>query len=127
MEHRFPKLRRVRWKKLLLIAVPAVLVVSSLPWLWTEIAANGHLHDLADAPSADVVMVLGTEVGPDGVHPAERLAGRLETAAALVRDGRARTVLVSGDGGGESGDEPSVMTNYLVGLGVAADRIVEDR
>ena len=36
------------------------LLLASLPWLWTTTAARGHLYGEADAPAADVVIVLGT-------------------------------------------------------------------
>jgi vancomycin permeability regulator SanA len=102
------------------------LLVVSLPWLWTTVGAHGHVHTEAAAPGADVVIVLGTAVTEDGRRPGIRLAGRLETAAELVRTGRARVVLVSGDGGGTSGDEPATMTAHLIRLGVAPDRVVAD-
>jgi vancomycin permeability regulator SanA len=105
-------------------AVVALLLVSA-PWLWTTISAHGHVYDEAGAPAADVVIVLGTEVAADRRQPGTRLAGRLQTAA-LVHSGRARVVLVSGDGGGASGDEPAVMTSYLAGLGVDPRRVVAD-
>ncbi|MEU9505644.1 ElyC/SanA/YdcF family protein [Micromonospora sp. NPDC048170] len=105
----------------------AVLLVASLPWLWTTTAARGHLYDEADAPAADVVIVLGTAVAADRRQPGDRLAGRLETAAALVDSGRARVVLVSGDGGGTSGDETTAMTAHLTErLGVDPRRVVAD-
>ncbi|MBM2618603.1 YdcF family protein [Actinoplanes sp. LDG1-06] len=98
----------------------------SAPWIWTTTAAVGHVHDAADAPTADVVIVLGTTVGAGG-QPEARLAGRLQTAAELVTSGRARVALVSGDGGGDSGDEPAAMTAYLTGtLGVDPARVVAD-
>ncbi|MCF0097430.1 hypothetical protein B0E54_06306 [Micromonospora sp. MH99] len=107
--------------------VVVLLVLSSVPWLWTTFGAHGHTYGEADAPAADVVIVLGTAVTADGRQPGERLAGRLETAAELVRTGRARVVLVSGDGGGASGDEPTVMTAYLTEtLGVDPRRVVAD-
>ncbi|WP_234591568.1 vancomycin high temperature exclusion protein [Micromonospora sp. MH99] len=122
--------RTGRWRRHLLrgIAVVVVLLVlSSVPWLWTTFGAHGHTYGEADAPAADVVIVLGTAVTADGRQPGERLAGRLETAAELVRTGRARVVLVSGDGGGASGDEPTVMTAYLTEtLGVDPRRVVAD-
>ncbi|WP_091643494.1 SanA/YdcF family protein [Micromonospora pallida] len=103
------------------------LLLASAPWLWTTISAQGHLYDASDAPTADVVVVLGTAVAQDGREPGARLSGRLQTAAELVRDGRARVVLVSGDGGGTSGDETSVMTAYLTErLGVDPRRVVAD-
>ena len=111
-------------RRILVAAVVLVLVVSG-PWLWTTFSALGHLHGEDDAPAADVAIVLGTEVLPSG-QPSVRLAGRLTTAAELMKSGRARVLLVSGDGGGQSGDEPAAMTAYLVGLGVEPSRIVVD-
>ncbi|MGC9665363.1 SanA/YdcF family protein [Planosporangium sp. 12N6] len=118
-----------RWRRhvaRLAVAGVAALLVVSAPWLWTTISAHGHVYDEAGAPAAEVVIVLGTEVAADRRQPGTRLAGRLQTAAALVHSGRARVVLVSGDGGGVSGDEPAVMTAYLAGLGVDPRRVVAD-
>ncbi len=57
-------------------------------------------------------------------RPARR---RLETAAELVRSGKARVVLVSGDGAGQSGDEPAIMAAHLTEqLGVDPQRVVAD-
>ncbi|MEH1099486.1 SanA/YdcF family protein [Micromonospora sp. CPCC 205561] len=119
-----------RWRRRLTRAAVlglVALLLASLPWLWTTTTARGHLHDEAGAPAADVVIVLGTAVAADRHRPGERLAGRLETAAALVNSGRARVVLVSGDGGGASGDEPAAMTRHLSErLGVDPRRVVAD-
>ncbi|MEU6072470.1 ElyC/SanA/YdcF family protein [Micromonospora sp. NPDC047074] len=125
--------RRVRWTRrrrrlagAAALGLVALLLVS-IPWLWTTIAAHGHVHDEADAPTADVVIVLGTAVAADRRQPGDRLTGRLETAAALVNGGRARVVLVSGDAGGASGDEPATMTSHLTErLGVDPRRVVAD-
>jgi vancomycin permeability regulator SanA len=120
------RLVRRRRRALLVAAVAlAALVLVSAPWAWTVLAARGHLHSETDAPTADVAIVLGTEVTVDG-RPSPRLAGRLETAAALVRAGKTRVVLVSGDSNGGSGDEPAAMAAYLTSLGVDARRIVAD-
>ncbi|MEV2237697.1 ElyC/SanA/YdcF family protein [Micromonospora sp. NPDC049891] len=122
-------LARRRRRRLLRLAVPALvaLLVASLPWLWTTTGARGHVHAATEAPTADVVIVLGTAVTEDGRQPGVRLAGRLETAAELVRSGRARVVLVSGDGAGESGDEPAIMSAHLTEqLGVDPQRVVAD-
>jgi vancomycin permeability regulator SanA len=111
--------------RVLAVAVAALLLVSA-PWLWTVGAASGHVYGEAAAPAAEVAIVLGTEVMPDGT-PSNRLAGRLRTAAALVHGNRARVLLVSGDGGGASGDEPAAMTAYLTSvLGVDSRRVVAD-
>ncbi|MEW2377114.1 ElyC/SanA/YdcF family protein [Micromonospora sp. NPDC047812] len=123
-------MRTNRWRRRLVRAAVlglVALLLASLPWLWTTTAARGHLYGEADAPAADVVIVLGTAVAADGRQPGDRLTGRLETAAALVTSGRARVVLVSGDGGGASGDETAAMTAHLTErLGVNARRVVAD-
>ena len=117
--------RRRRRVLLVTAVVVAALLVVSGPWAWTVLAARGHVHAEADAPTADVAIVLGTEVTVGG-RPSPRLAGRLETAAALIKAGKARVILVSGDSNGGSGDEPVAMAAYLTTLGVDARRIVTD-
>ncbi|WP_308042777.1 ElyC/SanA/YdcF family protein [Micromonospora sp. PLK6-60] len=125
-----PPRRANRWRRLLTrvgVCGLAGLLLASLPWLWTTLGARGHLYPEAAAPTADVVLVLGTAVAADRSRPGDRLTGRLETAAELVRSGRARVILVSGDGGGASGDETTVMTAYLTErLGVDRERVVAD-
>jgi vancomycin permeability regulator SanA len=111
-------------KRRLAVAAAAALLAVSAPWAWTSLSAQGHVYAESDAPAADVAIVLGTEV-VDG-KPSPRLAGRLETAALLISTGRVRTLLVSGDGNGASGNEPAAMTAYLISLGVSADEIIQD-
>jgi len=114
------------WVRRAIVTGIAGLLLLSASWIWTVLAATGHRHDVADAPATDVVLVLGTAVAPDG-QPENRLAGRLATAAELVKTGRARVILVSGDGGGDSGNEPAAMTSYLTGtLGVDPTQVVAD-
>ena len=119
----------MRWRRLLAGAAiigAAGLVPVTGAWLWTRAAAAGHEHEVAAAPSADIVIVLGTEVAADRRSPSDRLAGRLQTAAALVHAGRASVILVSGDGSGTSGNEPAVMTDYLATLGIDRRQVVSD-
>lgn len=117
--------RRLVLRCLVVTAVIALVFLDG-PWLWTTLAARGHVYDEADAPAAEVVIVLGIAVQPDG-QPSDRLAGPLETAAALVHSGRARVILVSGAGNGASGDEPAAMAAHLTGrLGVDPLRVVDD-
>jgi SanA protein len=99
-----------------LVAVGSMVVVAT--------AATGRVHDVADAPEAPVVIVLGAKV-KDGA-PMSMLAGRLDVGAELVKTGKARAVLVSGDANGTSGNEIAAMTEYLVERGVDRDVIVGD-
>jgi vancomycin permeability regulator SanA len=78
-----------------------------------------------DIRPADVAVVLGNEVMPDGTpHP--RLAARLDAALALYDSGVVKNVIVSGGIGLEGFDESAVMKRYLVGRGIPAARIVAD-
>jgi vancomycin permeability regulator SanA len=117
-------MRRRRFVISAVVVLLAVLV--SAPWAALRLAAHSHEHQVAGAPDADVVIVLGTQVAAGGREPGDRLTGRLRTAAALVAAGRARVVLVSGDGHGSSGNEPQVMTDYLAAHGVDRSAVIAD-
>jgi vancomycin permeability regulator SanA len=105
-----------------LVALGVVAYVGSV--LWISVAASGHTSDVADAPEAPVVIVLGAQI-KDG-KPMAFLKGRLDAAVQLVEEGKASAVLVSGDASGASGDEIAAMTNYLVEQGIDKRRIVGD-
>ncbi|MET7771088.1 ElyC/SanA/YdcF family protein [Nocardia sp. NPDC005366] len=83
--------------------------------LWA--LSSGHRFDVASAPSTPVVIVPGAKVGQDG-SPMAYLRGRLDVAIELVRAGKAREILLSGDAGGDSGDEIASMRRYLNEHGV---------
>lgn len=116
--------RRRRWRLAVAVAVLAAATVVAGPVLWTRAASHNHLHSVADAPHAPVVIVFGAQL-VDG-RPRPFLAGRLTITAELVRRGHATAVLVSGDADGSSGNETAAMTRYLTERGVAARRIVAD-
>jgi SanA protein len=74
-------------------------------------------HDPARAPHAEVALVLGAGVQPDG-RPSAMLADRLDAAAALYRDCRVDRILVSGDHSRPDYDEVNAMRRELVHRGV---------
>ncbi len=74
---------------------------------------------------ADVAVVLGARVYPDGTLSLA-LSDRLDTAAALFREGRVRFVLVSGATGVEGINEAGAMRGYLLDAGLPDDRILLD-
>ena len=109
-----PRRRRrvLRWA-VTLLAVGGL--TAYLPWLWVMRQSDGHVHRLADAPSADVTLVLGAGLTPSG-RPSPYLAARLDVAKALLDAGKTQVILVSGDNRTEDYDEPTAMRDYLVGL-----------
>ena len=132
----WPRWERPRWLRLgrlpraarvVVIVGVAGLLIAGIPFAWTRTAAGGHLYDEANAPGAGVALVLGGEVAPGGTRPMPFLKGRLDTAAMLIKDGRAKVLLVTGDAHGGSGNETGVMTEYLTHDGaVDPGRIVTD-
>lgn len=80
---------------------------------------------LADDSAADVAVVLGNTVAPDG-RPSPRLAARLDRAYACYAAARCRVLLVSGGVDPAGHDEAAVMRDYLIARGVPADRVVAD-
>jgi len=82
-------------------------------------------HDPARAPHAQVALVLGALVQPDG-RPSAMLADRLDAAAALYRDRRVDRVLVSGDHSRLYYDEVNAMRRELVRRGVPDADIFTD-
>ncbi|MBC7822145.1 MAG: YdcF family protein [Planctomycetaceae bacterium] len=74
---------------------------------------------------ADVAVVLGARVFPDG-RLSLALSDRLDTAAELFREGRVRFVLVSGATGVEGVNEAGAMRGYLLDAGLPEDRILFD-
>jgi SanA protein len=119
---------RRRWPKralwIGLAGLALIAVVSGASVTWAYVTSGGHRHDVADAPTAPVVIVFGAKIRSD--RPLPFLAGRLDVTAELVRTGKARAVLVSGDAAGSSGDETRAMTAYLTSHGVDPAKIVID-
>ncbi|MFB9238315.1 vancomycin high temperature exclusion protein [Plantactinospora siamensis] len=105
------------------VLVAGMPVVGSV--VWVQSTARPHLFDAADVPAAPVALVLGAQVSPSG-DPSPFLVARLELARRLYAAGRVRAVLVSGDHGRWSYDEPDAMRRWLVDRGVPAGRVVAD-
>lgn len=110
-----------RWPRRLLgvAAVAAtglvLVVVGANVRLW--MVSSGHRFGPDAAPTVPVVIVPGAKVGPNGA-PMAYLRGRLDVAIELMRAGKVREILVSGDAAGTSGDEIASMTKYLADHGI---------
>ncbi|MEE2033504.1 SanA/YdcF family protein [Rhodococcus chondri] len=103
-----------------------VAAAGAFAWVSSQVTsrARGRMFGVSEAPDAPVVIVPGARVRHG--KPMGYLRGRLDAAIELVRTGRVRAVLVSGDGAGRSGDEIAAMIDYLVEHGVDRDSIVAD-
>lgn len=101
------------------VAAVVVLVVG----LCTALLIGDGLTD--ETEPADVAVILGNQVHPDGT-PSARLAARLDRAVALVEHGRVQWVIVSGGTGREGVPEGDAMKRYMVARGVPAASILVD-
>lgn len=81
------------------------------------------LHD--EQHSADVGIVLGAMVRPDG-SLSEQLKGRLDHTVTLYQQKRIRTVIVSGGLGKEGFWEGEKMREYLISQHLPAEKIFVD-
>ena len=120
----------MRWLKRAMVL--AVLSVSATAALvigtggWVRLASAGHVHDRAAAPQAPVAIVFGAQLAEGGERPLPVLRNRLDTAGGLYGARMVSWLLVSGDAGGASGDEPAAMTRYLMEGGMPREVIVAD-
>lgn len=80
---------------------------------------------LAEVPRAEVAIVPGAGVNPDGTM-STMLGDRVRQAVRLWEAGKVEKVLVSGDHGSWEYDEPDTMRKALVAAGVAPEDVFED-
>ena len=100
------------------LTVAAALFVVGVNLLILRDASPHIVKNPAAAPSAPVAIVLGAGIQADGT-PSPMLADRLDTALLLYREGKVKSLLLSGNAR-PADDEVAVMLHYLVTRGVAA-------
>lgn len=117
------RLRRIGLVAALVLAVS--VAVTGASYAWVRIDAGSHQFTVSNAPEAPVGIVFGAGIRSDGT-PTPALRVRLDDAVALYRAEKVKVLLVSGDNGTVSHDEPTVMRDYLVGQGVPSAKVVLD-
>lgn len=114
---------RIAWAIGAAVGLPVVLVVAANAYV--VLTAGDATDDVGDVPHAQVAIVLGALVQPDG-QMSTMLADRVHQAAALWRRGKVDRILVSGDHHHWAYDEPDTMRDALEGEGVPARVIFTD-
>lgn len=90
------------------------------------VKGSGGIHENpADLDPAEVAIVLGAQVKPDGTM-SSMLADRVRQGVALWRAGKVKRILVSGDHGSWSYDEPTTMRRAMISSGVPREAIFTD-
>ncbi|HEY7935479.1 MAG TPA: ElyC/SanA/YdcF family protein [Solirubrobacteraceae bacterium] len=106
-------------------ALALVLIVAGLN-AYVMLSADGQsTSDVADVPDAQVALVLGAYVEPDG-RMSQMLADRVQRAVQLWRTGKVKRILVSGDHHTWAYDEPDTMRKALQKAGVPGEDIFTD-
>jgi SanA protein len=118
-----------RWPRLSRVALGGaallVLLVAAANAYVLLSANGGYTDEVAEVPAAEVAIVPGALVEPDGGMSA-MLADRVEQASRLWHAGKVEKILVSGDHGSWIYDEPDTMRKALVADGVAPEDVFED-
>lgn len=118
------------WRKRFLVAAVLTLAIGLLMILAANLIvlldSDGKIwNDPAEATHAEVAIVPGAMVNPDGTM-SMMLADRVDQAAALYKDGKVDKILVSGDHGQWTYDEPTTMRHALMAEGIPARVIFTD-
>ena len=116
---------RGRLFKFLLGGAGAMVLLVGLANAYVLNAGGDSADSVAEVPAAQVAIVPGALVEPDGDMSA-MLADRVRQAAALWHAGKVEKVLVSGDHGAWAYDEPGTMRKALVADGVRPRDVFED-
>jgi SanA protein len=117
-----------RWPRLSKLAIGGAVVLVLLVALanvYVLTQGADSTSKVADVPRAEVAIVPGALVEPDGDMSA-MLAARVEQASRLWHDGKVKKILVSGDHGTWKYDEPDTMRKALVRDGVEPEDVFED-
>ncbi len=123
---RFLKWCATRWRVFAIFFLFLALVVTTAN-LWMVCAARPYIYaDVAAVPRNDVALVLGTGPLTAAGHTNLHFVVRVNAAAALLKSGKAKHLLVSGDNHIRNYDEPTEMQNALLKLGVAKSQITLD-
>ncbi|WP_395738984.1 vancomycin high temperature exclusion protein [Prosthecobacter sp.] len=114
------------WLRIAVLAALVPAIVFGCEW-WIAKRSEGRCFGDAKAmPEAPAAVVLGTAAHVAGGWNNYFFKYRMEAAAALYKSGKVKALIVSGDNGTHSYDEPTDMKLALIKLGVPEGKIVCD-
>lgn len=122
----YPTRRWPRLAKAALVSAASVVALIGFANGYVLLSAQGDATaEVAEVPHAQVAIVPGALVKPDGTMSA-MLADRVQQALRLWRAGKVDRILVSGDHRAWAYDEPGTMRKALVRAGVPGRVVFED-
>jgi SanA protein len=111
--------------KILLVLLSLGILVLFVPRLVTALAARGRVFTIGDAPAQPVAIIFGAGLWRDGTATPV-LYDRVATAVDLYHAGKVEKLLMSGDNRFVDYNEPGVMREVALSLGVPVEDIVLD-
>ena len=87
--------------------------------------ARDVIYNLITVPARPVAIIFGAQIYANG-SPSPMLADRVKVGAALYQAGRVKALLLSGDNHVSGYNEPEVMRQYALSLGVPDNALVLD-
>ncbi len=96
-----------------------------LAFLVIKMGSSRFLYTIDAVPPAHTAIVLGAAIMKDGT-PTQIFKDRIDTAAALYRDGKVKSILITGDDGSRTHNEVNPARDYLLSLGVPSEAIFLD-
>lgn len=120
--------RKLSRKKTAVLVFIGLLLLNLIgPLIVTQSAKSRSLSekDVSLLQPRDVAIVFGAGVDPDR-RPTPFLLARLETAVELYKQGKVKKLLLSGDNRARNYNEPFVMREVVIELGVAAEDAIAD-
>ena len=109
---------------ILVIGLGVTIFFCLWPW-WIGRYYNRFIYSPDDAPAAQVAIVFGARIYPDG-RLSVMLQDRVETAVQLYHVGKVQKLLLSGDNRFVDYNEPARMMDYALSRGVPAGDIQLD-
>jgi vancomycin permeability regulator SanA len=108
-----------------ILLVVLLLIVGTLPRVFTRLHAGSRLYEPGDTPIEKVAIVFGAGLYRNG-QPTPVLRDRVATAAELYQAGKVEKLLMSGDNSALGHNEPEAMREYGISLGVPDQDIILD-
>ncbi|HRH68553.1 MAG TPA: ElyC/SanA/YdcF family protein [Flavobacteriales bacterium] len=121
--------RSIRWRVLrwsLLVGLPVVLGILIGEWRIAHYASDRLYSDVDRIPGSPVGLLLGTSARGGNGNPNPYFTSRIDAAVALYKAGKVEHLLLTGDNGRWSYNEPMDMRSALMAAGVDSTDITLD-
>ena len=111
--------------KIICVFIVFGIILVLIPNVIVRIYVKNNITYISDSPNADVAIILGAYVMPNG-RLCDMLKDRVDTGIELYNEGKVKKLLMSGDHGQTTYDEVNRMREYAQGKGIPPEDIFMD-